>query len=105
MDDRVTRRGVARRGAELALDTRIAGEPGREPTVTIARRAYQEGWDLGWEEGRQEVRQEILLELVGRRFGAPSAELVARVTAAADDDVDGWLCSIVDAESLDELLG
>lgn len=56
-------------------------------------------------EARGEAKGEVktLLKLITLKFGAPSDEVVARVEAASQADLDRWVGRILTASSLDEL--
>lgn len=80
-------------------------------------RAYQEifakGEAIGKTEGKTEGKAEGEVKgkadglklLLTRRFGALPRWVVHRVDAAAMDELDGWLLGILDAQSLEGLLG
>lgn len=61
-------------------------------------------YDRAIQEGAAEARIDVLLQLVTRRFGAPSADVVARVRTASSAELDRWIQRILDARTLDELL-
>ncbi len=58
----------------------------------------------GREEGRKEGRAELLLELLGLRFGSPSAIVRAQVEAATIEQLDAWARRLLTAASIDEAL-
>jgi len=64
-----------------------------------------EGREEGREEGRQAGEAALLLRLLERRFGALSEWATARVRAADIAVLEGWSLRILDAASLDDVLG
>jgi predicted transposase YdaD len=73
------------------------------------REWLQEGLQKGLQEGRQEGRQEgeaaLLLRQLERRFGALPEPVRARVLAADTTVLEEWGLRILDAASLDEIVG
>ncbi|MBX3464325.1 MAG: Rpn family recombination-promoting nuclease/putative transposase [Planctomycetes bacterium] len=63
-----------------------------------------EGHEKGRTEGRTEGRADALLRQIGRRFGPPADDVVARVRTASLADLDRWTDRILDARTLAELL-
>jgi hypothetical protein len=53
--------------------------------------------------GRIEGRAELLLELITRRFGLPSAEVLARLHAADPATLDALAGRVLTARTVDEL--
>lgn len=64
-----------------------------------------EGKTEGKTEGKAEGKADGLKLLLKRRFGALPRWAVQRVDAAAMEQLDGWLLGILDAQSLEGLLG
>ena len=83
--------------------------------------AYKQLFGMGWEkgvvvgeargriegkvEGRREEAQRFLQRLLVRRFGPLSEAQEAQLAAASLEQLEGWSDQILDAESLEELLG
>ena len=78
---------------------------------TIAQMLERKGREDGLAEGRQEGRKEgrkeglrdLLLRAVRRRFGAPSASVVARVELAEPAVLEQWFDRVFDARSVDDV--
>jgi hypothetical protein len=68
-------------------------------------RAYQEIFAKGEAIGKTEGKADGLKLLLTRRFGALPRWAVHRVDGAAREQLDGWLLGILDAQSLEDLLG
>ena len=62
-----------------------------------------EGRQQGLAQGLAQGKAETLLRMIGKRFGEPSTEIVARVQAADVETLDRWVLRFVDAGSLDEV--
>jgi predicted transposase YdaD len=69
--------------------------------------------EQGRHEGREEGRQEglllgearVLLKLMRLKFGAVPDEVVARVEAASEAEIEQWAERILTAETLEAVLG
>jgi hypothetical protein len=59
----------------------------------------------GRDEGRVEERVEVLLRLLARRFGPLGPVVEQRVRTASVPEIDSFLDRVVDAATLDEVLG
>jgi predicted transposase YdaD len=72
-------------------------------------KAYQsifaEGRDKGRDEGRVEGKAETLKHLLRRRFDTMPAWAVQRIDAASIAQLDAWLDGIIDASSVEALIG
>lgn len=66
------------------------GEEGREEIMTAGEKLIERGRQEGHREGRREGQRALLLKLLGTRFGALPASVVARVNAADLDQLDRW---------------
>jgi predicted transposase/invertase (TIGR01784 family) len=64
------------------------------------QKGRQEGHQEGLLKGRREERRELLLKLLGTRFGALPAHVVARVNEADLDQLERWFDRIIAAPSL-----
>lgn len=60
-----------------------------------------EGKAEGRVEGRSEALAQTLLRQLGKRFGAPSPQLAARIATAPAADLERWLDRILDAATLE----
>jgi len=69
------------------------------------QKGRQEGRQEGWQEGRQEGEANTLVRLLERRFGAVPDSVRKRVATASPEQIDTWLDTVIDAESLDEVFG
>lgn len=65
----------------------------------------QKGRAEGRVEGRAEGQVEVLLRQLTRRFGALPPDVQMRLRAASSEELDGMADRILDAQSLDEVLG
>lgn len=63
-----------------------------------------EGKAEGRAEGRAEGKAELLLRLIGKRFGAPSDAVRARVQAASAERLDVWAERMLSEATLDDVL-
>jgi predicted transposase YdaD len=76
-----------------------------------AQQYEQRGKLVGWQEGRQEGRLEgeqtgearLLQRLLTRRFGALSADCVARIRTASSGQLEQWSDRVLDARTLAEV--
>ncbi|HYN77972.1 MAG TPA: DUF2887 domain-containing protein [Lamprocystis sp. (in: g-proteobacteria)] len=68
-------------------------------------RAYQEIFAKGEAAGKAEGKADGLKRQLKHRFGVLPRWAVARLDAAAMDQLDGWLEGIFEAQSLEDLLG
>lgn len=57
-----------------------------------------------YEAGTAEGRIQTLLRLICQRFGEPHDDVVARIRAGTTFEIDCWLDTILDAETLENLL-
>jgi len=72
---------------------------------TIAEKWLQEGRQEGIQEGMQKGEANTLARLLERRFGAVPDAVRERVATASLEQLDTWLDTVIDAESLDEVFG
>jgi len=88
-----------------------AAKPERKETLmpTIAevwtQQALAKGRLEGRLEGRTEAKVETMLRLVRKRFGPVPESAVDRIRQAGDDQLDRWIEDLLDAPSLEALLG
>ena len=83
-----------------------------EETVAY-KQLFEIGWQKGLVEGRarakakeqREVTQRILRRLLVRRFGPLSEAQETQIAEASLEQLRGWCDQILDAESLEALLG
>ena len=70
------------------------GEEGKEQILSagekLIERGRKEGLQKGLQTGRHEERRALLLKLLGTRFGALPAGIVARVEAADLTELERW---------------
>lgn len=92
---------LARERAEAQIFYRMDLAASREEAEREGRKA---GLEAGLEAGHREGRAELLLELLGVRFGPPSAVTLARVRAASIEQLDAWARRLLTAASVDEVL-
>jgi hypothetical protein len=59
----------------------------------------------GKAEGELHGQATVLIKLLGRKFGPLTAETTARIQQASAEELDRWAERLLDAASLDELLG
>jgi len=64
---------------------------------------WQEGLQKGQQQGRQEGEALLLQRLLTRRFGALSADCVARIRAASSEQLERWSDRVLDARTLAEV--
>lgn len=69
------------------------------------KKGAREGLREGLAEGEKKGRVEALLRVLARRFGSVPKATRARVLAAKDSDLDGWLDRAIDAPTLDAVFG
>ncbi|AQR66522.1 hypothetical protein BXU06_16800 [Aquaspirillum sp. LM1] len=71
------------------------------------QRGKQAGWQEGLQKGQQQGRQEgealLLQRLLTRRFGALSADCVARIRTASSGQLEQWSDRVLDARTLAEV--
>jgi hypothetical protein len=79
----------------------VTGERAREVVVTFLDQIEQQGR----KEGRAEGRAAILLGLLAKRFGPVPAEAKKRIVSAGDRELQRWALRVLDAASLEEVLG
>jgi predicted transposase/invertase (TIGR01784 family) len=90
---------VGEEGKEQILSAgEILIERGRQEGLQKGR---QEGQQEGLQKGRREERRELLLKLLGTRFGALPAAVVARVDGADLEQLDRWFERGIAAPALD----
>ncbi|MBF0296202.1 MAG: DUF4351 domain-containing protein, partial [Magnetococcales bacterium] len=71
------------------------------PYITsVERIGMRKGREEGLREGMREGRVEILLRQMQRRFGAVPDDIRQRVASAQPEELDAWIDSIFDADSL-----
>ena len=71
----------------------------------VTRLARERAIEEGTAKGKAEGRAEVLLRLLARRFGPLEPEVVHRVRAAPEPELDAILDRILTASSLSETLG
>jgi hypothetical protein len=64
-----------------------------------------EGRRQGRAEGRAEGQREMLVRLLGKRFGALSEDLVARVNGAEPAQLEAWFDRVLTEPTLAGILG
>ena len=69
------------------------------------KRGLAQGRDQGREEGRRDGELTVLLRQIGNRFGAMPAALRDRLENMSVPEIETLALRLLDAESLDELLG
>lgn len=58
-----------------------------------------------YDQGKTDGCADTLLRLIAHRFGTPGDSVVARVRSGTPAEVESWIDWILDAETLDDLLG
>ena len=67
------------------------------------KKGMEKGMEKGEKKGAEENAKLMFLRLFKARFGAPDAELLARIEAASIDQVMAWSEALLSAESSDDL--
>ena len=76
----------------------------QELKVMLAERL--EEWALGYKaEGVQLGEALALQKLLSKRFGAIPPEILEKIAGASPEQMDAWLDSVLEAQSLDVLFG
>jgi len=89
--------------AELAAALRrIGGPEAEEVAVTLSEQLVERSRQEGRREGRLEAERRILLRILAR-LGAVSADVVARVEAAGQADLERWVEGALSAESIEDV--
>ena len=87
---------------ELPIEELLKGSDMLETNIErILSNAKAEGMQQGMQQGEGLLLQRLLV----RRFGALSAERVARIAAATPAQLETWGDRVLDAKSLDEVFG
>jgi hypothetical protein len=68
-------------------------------------RGIEQGIEQGIERGREQGRLETLTRLLTRRFGPLPDAALARLQSATPDQLDLWTDRVLDAPSLEAVLG
>jgi hypothetical protein len=76
------------------------GEEGEEQVLSAGERLIERGRQEGILKGRREERRALLLKLLGSRFGALPAAIVARVDGADLAELDRWFERAIAAAGL-----
>jgi hypothetical protein len=76
----------------------------RSPIMTTAERIRQEGVSEGLSKGMPKGQTKTLLRLLHKRFGPLPDDVVARVQAAPEAELDRLTDRILDVDSLEALL-
>lgn len=79
------------------------GQEGHEMTMSAYQKLRQESHAEGRVEGRAEKARSILLRQLQLKFGALSADVVERVGAAEEPELDRWSDRVLTATTLDEV--
>jgi hypothetical protein len=77
----------------------------REWFEGVQAQKRDEGRKEGRDEGRKEGELTVLLRLLRARFGELSASAMARIEAADVEDLERWADRLLNARTLDEVLG
>ncbi|HLQ36551.1 MAG TPA: DUF4351 domain-containing protein [Planctomycetota bacterium] len=72
--------------------------------MSTAEQLKREARREGRVEGRVEGAANVLLRLLSARFGPPAPEIVARVRAAKEVELERWAARIMHAQTLGEVL-
>ncbi len=72
----------------------------QELNVMLAERL--EEWAYAY---KAEGEALALQRLLKKRFGAVPSEVLAKISVASLEQIDGWLDQVLDARSLDDLFG
>jgi predicted transposase/invertase (TIGR01784 family) len=96
--------------AAQALLDRVAGPDAKDAIMTAGERLLLQGEERGLkkglEQGIQQGERSLLLRQLRKRFAQQvTAETAQRVEAASNDEISAWADRVLDARTLDEVLG
>src|SRR5699024_5399665 len=69
------------------------------------QQGMQEGMQQGLQQGLQQGQTELLMRQLTHRFGPLPVEVRQRLAQASVEDIDTWADRVLDADSLDQVLG
>jgi len=87
------------------MENKVLGRERRKGIEEGRQEGLQEGRQEGLQEGRQEGELAILRRLIEKRFGPLSAWAEQRLTAASIERLEELAMRVLDARSLEDVLG
>ena len=79
---------------------------GREQGLELGlERGLEQGLEQGLEKGREEGERQIILRLIAKRFGEVPPAAKKRIAAMSATKLERFALRLLDARSLNELLG